>query len=135
MGKTNCGKYCLWWKNSTANCDLPAHRRWSARPRPPEKLSKPRFQCGGRGYRKPPSIRPDERDEFRRQIQNNPKMNQLKYMLPLFLLICIKANAQQQKFTTTGYIKDLYMYYKPGSPLSGIDANHLSSNLIHNRLN
>jgi len=62
-------------------------------------------------------------------------MNRLKYFLPLFLLIYIEGNAQLQKFTANGYIKDLYMFYKPENPIPGIDANHLSSNLIHNRLN
>jgi hypothetical protein len=32
-------------------------------------------------------------------------------------------------------VKDLYLYYKPDNSIPGIDADHLSSNLIHNRLN
>ena len=62
-------------------------------------------------------------------------MNHLKYILPLLILICFEGNAQLQKFTANGYVKDLYMYYKPDQPVTGIDANHLSLNLIHNRIN
>lgn len=62
-------------------------------------------------------------------------MNRLKYILPLFLLFYIEGNAQLQKFTVSGYVKNLYMYYKPENPIAGIEADHLSSNLIHNRLN
>lgn len=62
-------------------------------------------------------------------------MKVLKYILPLFLLISSSTFAQLQKLTLNGYVKDLYMYYKPDNPFPGINANHLSSNLIHNRLN
>lgn len=62
-------------------------------------------------------------------------MNHLKCILPLFLLVCLEGNAQLQKVTANGYVKNLYMYYEPEIPLPGIGAGHLSSNLIHNRLN
>lgn len=62
-------------------------------------------------------------------------MNWLKYILPLFLLLCFEGNAQLKKFTVSGYVKDLYMYYMPEKPIPGIDADHLSSNLVHNRFN
>jgi hypothetical protein len=62
-------------------------------------------------------------------------MKTLKYLLPLFLLINVHANAQLKPLTLNGYIKDLYMYYKPETPISGLDADYLSSTLIHNRLN
>jgi hypothetical protein len=62
-------------------------------------------------------------------------MNRFKYILPFMLLFSIEGNAQLQKFTASGYVKDLYMYYKPENPIPGIDADHLSSNLVHNRLN
>ncbi len=62
-------------------------------------------------------------------------MKPLKYFLPLFLLFHSEINAQLQKITLSGYVKDLYMYYKPDKPIPGVDAGHFSSNLIHNRLN
>ena len=45
------------------------------------------------------------------------------------------THAQMKKVTLNGYIKDLFMYYKPNTPLPGINADHLSSDMIHNRLN
>ncbi len=62
-------------------------------------------------------------------------MKIIRYILPLFLLLNLNANAQLKPVTFNGYIKDLYMYYKPGRQIPGLDANYLSSNLIHNRLN
>jgi hypothetical protein len=58
-----------------------------------------------------------------------------KYIFPLFLFFSLATNAQLKKITYSGYVKDLYMFYKPETQIPGIDADHLSSNLIHNRLN
>lgn len=57
------------------------------------------------------------------------------YILTLIILVPFFANAQLKTVTLNGYIKDLFMYYKPSSPLPGINADHLSSDMIHNRLN
>jgi hypothetical protein len=58
-----------------------------------------------------------------------------KYIILLLLTLSLETNAQIKKFTFSGYIKDLYMYYKPERDIPGIDADKFSSNLIHNRLN
>jgi len=58
-----------------------------------------------------------------------------KYIFPVFLFFSLTANAQLKKISFSGYVKDLYMFYKPENPIPGIDTDHLSSNLIHNRLN
>ena len=64
-------------------------------------------------------------------------MKSLKIILPISILFCISltTNAQLKNFSINGYVKDLYMYYKPENPIPGIDTDRLSSNLIHNRLN
>ncbi len=62
-------------------------------------------------------------------------MKIIRYILPLFLFLNLNANAQLKPVTFNGYIKDLYMYYKPERKIPGLDADYLSSNLIHNRLN
>jgi hypothetical protein len=62
-------------------------------------------------------------------------MQPIKYILLLLLIFPLTGNAQLKKYSINGYIKDLYMYYKPENPIPGIEANHLSSNLIHNRIN
>jgi len=58
-----------------------------------------------------------------------------KYILAILLFFSLTANAQLEKISFSGYVKDLYMFYKPEKPIPGIDTDHLSSNLIHNRLN
>ena len=57
------------------------------------------------------------------------------YILIIILLLPFFTNAQMKKVTLNGYIKDLFMYYKPTTPLPGINADYLSSDMIHNRLN
>jgi hypothetical protein len=56
-------------------------------------------------------------------------------ILIIFLVFPTFSNAQLQKVTLNGYVKDLFMYYKPETTIPGIDAEHLSTNIIHNRLN
>ena len=53
----------------------------------------------------------------------------------LFLLLPIKAYVQDSKISLNGYVKELFMIYTPENPITGIDQNHLSTNIIHNRLN
>lgn len=57
------------------------------------------------------------------------------YIFITILLLPLFTNAQMKKVTLNGYIKDLYMYYKPNNSLPGINADYLSSDMIHNRLN
>ncbi|MDD4107417.1 MAG: hypothetical protein PHH93_01720 [Prolixibacteraceae bacterium] len=62
-------------------------------------------------------------------------MQSLKYILLLLLIFPSTGNAQLEKFSVNGYIKDLHMFYKPENPVPGIESGHISSNLIHNRIN
>ena len=62
-------------------------------------------------------------------------MRLIKYFLLSLLIFQLPAKAQLSKYSLNGYVKDLFMYYKPENPLPGIETDHLSSNLIHNRLN
>ncbi len=56
-------------------------------------------------------------------------------LLVTFILFSLSGNAQLKKLTLSGYVKDLYLFYKPEQPIPGINADYLSSNLVHNRLN
>lgn len=62
-------------------------------------------------------------------------MKKNNLIIVLLLIAGLSVRAQMQKATINGYIKDLYMYYKPDMSLPGINADHLSMNLIHNRIN
>ncbi len=62
-------------------------------------------------------------------------MKSLITLLPFLLFFQLTGNAQLKKWNFNGYIKDLYMFYKPRNPIPGFDAEKLSSNLVHNRLN
>jgi hypothetical protein len=61
-------------------------------------------------------------------------MRKIKYLL-ILLISSFTVFSQDNKFFLNGYVKDLYMYYKPELTLPDTEVNHLSSNLIHNRLN
>ncbi|NLN31694.1 MAG: hypothetical protein GX158_10785 [Bacteroidales bacterium] len=61
-------------------------------------------------------------------------MRRIKCLI-ILLISSFTVFSQTDKLTLNGYVKELFMYYKPELPLPGTDANHLSSNLIHNRLN
>jgi hypothetical protein len=61
-------------------------------------------------------------------------MRKIIYLL-ILLFSSFTSFSQISSLTLNGYLKDLYMYYKPELPLPGTDADYLSSNLIHNRLN
>ena len=63
------------------------------------------------------------------------KMKSKFYILIIIILVPFFVNAQMKKVTLNGYIKDLFMYYKPNTSIPGINADHLSSDMIHNRLN
>lgn len=40
-----------------------------------------------------------------------------------------------QNLTVNGYVKDLFVYYKLAKPLPFVESDHLSHNLLHNRIN
>ncbi|MCG6189283.1 hypothetical protein [Maribellus maritimus] len=56
-------------------------------------------------------------------------------ILFIILLFPFVSGAQLQNITLNGYVKDLFMFYKPEIQIPGIEAEHLSTNIIHNRLN
>ena len=53
----------------------------------------------------------------------------------IILFLPFISNGQLKNVTLNGYIKDLFMYYKPVTSIPGINADQLSSDIIHNRLN
>lgn len=53
----------------------------------------------------------------------------------LFLIMPLRAFVQESKISLDGYIKELYMFYSPETPIPGFDANYLGMDIIHNRLN
>lgn len=57
------------------------------------------------------------------------------HILLSILLFPLLSGAQLQKVALNGYVKDLFMYYKPKNQIEGFEADHLSTNIIHNRLN
>lgn len=65
-------------------------------------------------------------------------MNNFNFYKILFLLIILlplKAFVQESKVSLNGYVKELFMFYSPEYPIPGTDLNHLTSNILHNRLN
>ena len=64
-------------------------------------------------------------------------MNKLKYikLLPMLMLFPLAGLAQESKVSLNGYVKELYMFYSPETPIPGFDVNNLGMNILHNRLN
>ncbi|MGD9931930.1 MAG: hypothetical protein AB7U05_18060 [Mangrovibacterium sp.] len=56
-------------------------------------------------------------------------------LLIILTLILLKANAQENKLSLHGYVKDLFMLYKPEQPMPGSNKASLTTNTLHNRLN
>jgi hypothetical protein len=50
------------------------------------------------------------------------------FLLPLL-------TGAQQAVSLSGYVKELFMYYKPDQQIPGLESNSLTTNTIHNRLN
>ena len=73
------------------------------------------------------------------EIKNPGHSDKILKSFWLFLssfLLLISLNAYSQSaLMFNGYVKYLSMYYHPEVEIPGIDASHLSSHLIHNRLN
>lgn len=55
-------------------------------------------------------------------------------LIILFLFSTLSLYSQTEKFSFSGYVKDLFMYYNP-KKLVESDGKDISYNLIHNRLN
>lgn len=63
-----------------------------------------------------------------------------KWLFASFLgIICttlpFQAYSQESKVSLNGYMKELYMFYSPETPIPGFDVNNLDMNILHNRLN
>ncbi len=59
----------------------------------------------------------------------------MKRLFFLFgFLIPLLASAQQT-VDLSGYVKELFMYYRPDQQIPGLERNSLTTNTIHNRLN
>jgi len=70
----------------------------------------------------------------------NLKMEVRKWLFVSFLgiiysLFPLQAFSQESKVSLNGYVKELYMFYSPETPIPGFDANNLGMNILHNRLN
>lgn len=55
-------------------------------------------------------------------------------MAIILILLPFHAFLQESKVSLNGYVKELYMFYSPENPISGIDLDYLSTNIVHNRL-
>ena len=63
------------------------------------------------------------------------KHKNIKLLLIALFLSPILTFAQESEVSLDGYVKDLYMFYKPSVAIPGTDVNYLDLNVIHNRLN
>ena len=61
--------------------------------------------------------------------------NYTKLLLILMMFIPLRAFVQESKVSLNGYVKELYMFYSPETPIPGFDVNNLGMNILHNRLN
>lgn len=59
----------------------------------------------------------------------------MKRLCCLLLLLIPQLSQSQPAIDFNGYLKELFMYYNPDQQIPGIDADHLTTNTIHNRLN
>jgi len=64
---------------------------------------------------------------------NNSKYTKLLLILMMFMPL--QAFVQESKVSLNGYVKELYMFYSPKTPIPGFDVNNLGMNILHNRLN
>jgi len=62
-------------------------------------------------------------------------LNSFGLFLASFLLLAAFPGLSQPDLAFNGYVKFLSMYYHPETRIPGIEASHLSSQLIHNRFN
>jgi len=53
----------------------------------------------------------------------------------IFTALPFQAYSQEGIISLNGYVKELYMFYSPESPIPGFDVNNLGMNILHNRLN
>lgn len=64
-------------------------------------------------------------------------MNKLKYLklLAILVLFPVVGFGQESKVSLNGYVKELYMFYSPETPIPGFDVRNLGMDIVHNRLN
>ena len=62
-------------------------------------------------------------------------MKQKQIIILLFLILSIPGFSQDRSWTLNGYVKELFMYYKPEQQIEGFNMNEFMTNTIHNRLN
>ena len=53
----------------------------------------------------------------------------------IFVALPFQAYSQESKISLNGYVKELYMFYSPETPIPGFDVKNLGMNILHNRLN
>ena len=63
------------------------------------------------------------------------KIENYRIAFILLLLFTISGQAQNKDLTLNGYVKDLFMLYRPEQSLPGMNKDALTLNTIHNRLN
>lgn len=61
--------------------------------------------------------------------------NYTKLLLILMMFVPLQAFVQESKVSLNGYVKELYMFYSPETPIPGFNVNNLGMNILHNRLN
>ncbi|MBN2773238.1 MAG: hypothetical protein JXR31_03245 [Prolixibacteraceae bacterium] len=73
--------------------------------------------------------------DLKNTVQSQKVLKSFRIFLSSILLLVSLNTFPQSELEFNGYLKFLSMYYHPDIEIPGIDANHLSSGLIHNRLN
>ena len=53
----------------------------------------------------------------------------------LFLILSSAVFSQERNYTFNGYVKDLFMFYKPDQQTEGLNIDNFMTNTLHNRLN
>lgn len=63
------------------------------------------------------------------------KSTYTRFLIVVLMLVPLQAFVQESKVSFNGYVKELYMFYSPESPIPGTDLKYLATNIIHNRFN
>ena len=53
----------------------------------------------------------------------------------IYTALPVQSYSQESKVSLNGYVKELYMFYSPETPIPGFDVNNLGMDIVHNRLN
>lgn len=62
-------------------------------------------------------------------------MNAKQLLFLCLMVFPVFSSAQQKSWTLNGYVKELFMYYKPDQQIPSLEMDQLTTNTIHNRLN